>query len=204
MRQVALGFIATLLGLLTLSVVTWVLMDRCGSPESIPSRIAIRDGRRVWVLAGADAEGIRWRVAQQIADLQVPQADLDTIAPQWDDGVIAGWCTLGPAPARTAALAVGWPKPWVLWRFSAHTSTEGFPPSPEVADEIEGIARGIEHALTGDGTLTWTPQTLSMALTAIASFTVVWWLIVRLLAQRLPATNQRNDQVDKEIHHSAK
>ncbi|MSR69667.1 MAG: hypothetical protein EXS17_04900 [Phycisphaerales bacterium] len=193
MMRLARVVIALVLGVLSLATATWVLMDRCSNLTSIPPRFAVRGGTSVWTLSGADATGIWWRLAQQTSDLRVAQADIEATSGQWDDGVTTGWCLLEPTPWRTASIAVGWPEPWILWRFSAQTSTEAFPPSPEVADEIEGLIRGVDRALQGEGQIAFTPASAGMALLATTLASFAWWLLLR----RLPNAKQRNDHVDK-------
>ncbi len=200
--------VAVVLATLSVALATWILMDRLASSESIatsiPGRIAVRGGTNVWTLGGADATGVWWRLAQQTADLRVAQADLEVTAGEFDDGTRQGWCLLAPHPARTASIAVGWPAPWILWRFAAHSSTEAFPPSPEIADEIEGITRGVERALKGEGRIAFTARVAAMALTVITLASCGWWWLVRrLLRHRLSNAKHRDDQVHKEIHRRA-
>lgn len=192
--------ISIALGVNSLAIVTWVLMERCSSTCAIPTRIAVRGETGVWTLGGANATGVWWRLAEQTSQLRAAQGDLETTAGEWDDGRTSGWCLLEPTPTRTASIAVGWPAPWILWRFSAQSSTEAFPPSPEVADEIEGLTRGIDRALQGQGRVTFTRAVAGMATIALTLTSLAWWLIL----SRLSNTKHRNDQVNKEIHRGAK
>ncbi len=192
--------IAVLLGGVSIASATWVLMDRCSSIEALPARFAIRGATSVWTLGGSDATGVWWRLAEQTAELRVAQADLEATSGEWDDGATSGWCLLERAPARTASIAVGWPAPWILWRFSASTSTEAFPPSPEVADEIEGMVRGVDRVLQGQGRMAFTPAVTGMATLALTLSSLVWWLLLG----RLSNTKHRNDEIHKEIHRSPK
>ncbi len=200
MRHLRRVVIAVVLGGISIAALTFVLMDRCSSVRAIPTRFAVRGATSVWTLGGSDATGVWWRLAEQTAQLRVSQGDLESTAGEWDDGTTSGWCLLEPAPARTASIAVGWPAPWILWRFSAQTSTEAFPPSPEIADEIEGLVRGVDRVLQGQGRMTFTPAVVGMATLAITLASLFWWLIL----SRLPNAKHRNDQVDKEIHRGTK
>lgn len=178
---------AIVLAIAVVALFTWVLLDRIASPRTVQSGMMVKHGTSVWIFGGADALGLRWRNAQQTGILQSAREDLGGSDGEWSDGISDGWCELSPAPMRTGSLAVGWPSPWIIWRFSSEKPTDSFPPSPEVADQIQVLTTAANRVLAGEGNITMNFSTTLSAVSATVPLAVfVWWLLVmRLIRRRL-------------------
>lgn len=189
MPRVIAGRVLIALGLAvaTTGVATWGFLDRVIDPVGVNQRVIIRDGTRIWTGAGANALGMRWRFAQPLGDLQVAQVDVEADSDEWMWTGMAGWCELSTT-ARTGALAVGWPWPWINWRFAASEATEAFPPPPEIADEVAGVADAARRVLEGEGMLAWTPRIAIALFLTITMLTVAWWSVLMFAAKAKKVT----------------
>lgn len=186
--------LAIMLAITLVALCTGVFLDRMAAQRTVQSGVIVKHGTGVWIFGGADALGLRWRNAQQTATLQSAREDLGGSDGEWSDGISDGWCVLSPAPIRTGALAVGWPSPWIIWRFSSEKSTDSFPPSPEVADQIQVLTTAVNRVLAGEGHITMNFSTTISAVIATVTLSVfVWWLLMG----SLPNLQCRDDPVDK-------
>ncbi|MSR44298.1 MAG: hypothetical protein EXS15_02940 [Phycisphaerales bacterium] len=170
--------ISLVMGLASCALCTWLLLDRAGEASATASDFLVRHGTGVWITGGADATGVHWRNAQQSGRLQTVIDDLGGGEGEWNDGVLQGWCDLSPAPLRTGALAVGWPFPWVIWRFSASESIESFPPNPDGADQVQAMKRAITRILDGAHAPTTTPSTSRVAAIFMVGASMAWWIVI--------------------------
>lgn len=187
-KSIMIAVVAIAFGLATMIFATWVFLDRLSDPHATDAGVLVRHGVGVWNYSGADAVGIRWRNAQRSTSLQVSTENLGGFAGEWDDGASTGWCLLAEAPLRTGALAVGWPSPWVVWRFWAKESIESFPPTAETADPVFSMTRAVTLVLDGDGQLAVTRSTTMSAILTLVATTGLWTVaIIMLLRSRQKA-----------------
>lgn len=170
--------ISLILGLMTLSLCTALFVSLVIGARPIQTDIVVRNGTTVWLVGGADALGLFWRSADQTTDLQVPSPDLHAAKGQWSDGDSDGWCELLPWPTRTGALAVGWPSPWIVWRFSSANERDWFPRPNEKAVQIEEINTAVSRIYVG-GHLTMSLESFSAAAISILAASAVWWILIR-------------------------
>jgi hypothetical protein len=158
----------------------------------IQTDIVVRNGTSVWLVGGADAFGLSWRCADQTTNLQVARSDLDVINGQWTSGDVDGWCLLLPTPVRTGALAVGWPSPWMVWRFSSDNERDWFPRPNEKAVQIEEIRTAVSRIYVG-GHLTMSPATIRIAAAVITS-SAGWWILIWVVIIAI-ASKRKSPQV---------
>lgn len=184
MNRGALGrlAIAITLACATVATITWVVLDGTAEPLAIDQRILVRDGSRVWLSGGSDEWAMRWRFAQPLGDLHSPQVDLEYGTGEWAWNGERGWCELSTS-ARTGALAVGWPLPWIAWRFAATDPAQAFPPSPEVADGVQGMAEAAQRVLSGEGSLVWDGALMATLGTTVLVGTALCYLALGLAAR---------------------
>ncbi len=172
--------IALVLGVLSIAITTWIFLVSIVSPQVVHSDVIIRNGTNLWITGGADALGLRWRNAQQITSLSVAQNDLGGIDQEWSDGVSNGWCELASAPIRTGALSIGWPLPWIICRFSAEKSIDSFPPSPEIADQIQVLTTASNRVVSWNGQFVMNTKTVLSALISTFVSACVWWSLLTI------------------------
>ena len=170
--------ISLILGSMTLSLCTALFVSLVIGARPIQTDIVVRNGTTVWLVGGADALGLFWRSADQTTDLQVPSPDLHAAKGQWSDGDSDGWCELLPWPTRTGALAVGWPSPWIVWRFSSANERDWFPRPNEKAVQIEEMNTALSRIYVG-GHLTMSLESFSAAAISILAASAVWWILIR-------------------------
>ena len=170
--------IAFIFGLMTISLCTTLFISLVIGARPIQTDIVVRNGTSVWLVGGADALGLYWRSADQTADLQVPSSDLNAAKGQWADGDSDGWCLLLPTPVRTGALAVGWPLPWMVWRFSSENERDWFPRPNEKAVQIEEMSTAVSRIYVG-GHLTMSLKSFGVAAAVILTSSAVWWILIR-------------------------
>ena len=185
--------IAFILGLLTISLCTALFVSLVIGARPIQTDIVVRNGTSVWLVGGADALGLYWRSADQTADLQVPSSDLHAAKGQWADGDSEGWCLLLPTPVRTGALAVGWPSPWMVWRFSSENERDWFPRPNEKAVQIEEIHTAVSRIYVG-GHLTMSPATIGVATAVIITSSAGWWILIQVVIIAI-ASKRKSPQV---------
>lgn len=181
--QFGIGAIAIGLGIATVAFCTWVFLDRLTNPYATDSGVLVRRGTGVWNYCAAETVGIRWRNAEQTTSLRVPRENLGGSEGDWSDESTSGLCELAESPIRTGALAVGWPTPWILWRFSADSALQSFPPWPETADSVESLKRAVARVLAGEGRVTMTGRTAWAGAFATTLSSVAWWIIVQALVR---------------------
>jgi len=172
--------IAFILGLMTISLCTTLFVSLVIGACPIQTDIVVRNGTSVWLVGGADALGLYWRSADQTTDLQVPSSDLHAAEGQWADGDSDGWCLLLPTPVRTGALAVGWPSPWIIWRFSSANERDWFPRPNEKAVQIEEMSTAVSRIYVG-GHITMSPATIGVATAVIITSSAGWWILIRIV-----------------------
>ncbi len=177
-QRVGILGLALFLGLMTISLCTGLFVFLVIGARPIQTDIVVRDGTNIWLVGGADAFGLFWRSADQTTDLQVSSPDLHAAKGQWTDGDSDGWCELLPWPTRTGALAVGWPSPWIVWRFSSANERDWFPRPNEKAVQIEEIRTAVSRIYVG-GHLTMSPESMSVAVSVILASSAVWWILIQ-------------------------
>ena len=192
-QRVGILGIALFLGLMTLLLCTALFISLVIGARPIQADIIVRDGTSVWLVDGADAFGLSWRSADQTTDLQVPSSDLDAAKGQWADGDSDGWCLLLPTPVRTGALAVGWPLPWMVWRFSSENERDWFPRPNEKAVQIEEMSTAVSRIYVG-GHLTMSPATIGVATAVIITSSAGWWILIRVVIIAI-ASKRKSHQV---------
>ncbi len=177
-QRVGILGIALFFGLMTLLLCTALFISLVIGARPIQTDIIVRDGTSVWLVDGADAFGLSWRSADQTTDLQVPSPDLHAAKGQWTDVDSDGWCELLPWPTRTGALAVGWPSPWMVWRFSSGNERDWFPRPNINADQIEEMSTAVSRIYVG-GHLTMSLESFGVAAAVILTSSAAWWILIR-------------------------
>ncbi len=172
--------LALILGVMTTALCTLLFLSLVLNPRSIQNDIIVRGGTSVWLVSGSDATGLSWRTAEQTTNLQVPSLDLDANKGQWSDGVSDGWCELLPAPTRSGALAVGWPFPWIIWRFSNEKIGEWFPRPLDNTDQVVEIAAATKRIFDG-GHITMNSATSLVAVAVILTLSTLWLILIRVV-----------------------
>lgn len=170
--------ISLILGINTIALCVLFFLTIVFNPRPIQNNIIVRNGTSIWLVGGADAIGLSWRSAEQTTNLQIARGDLDATSGQWTDGSSDGWCKLLPAPVRSGALAVGWPLPWIIWRFSNEKKGEWFPRSFETANQVEEIESAAKSVLD-NGQIAMNLKTFSAAAISILTASAVWWILIR-------------------------
>ena len=192
-QRVGILGIALFLGLTTLLLCTALFISLVIGARPIQTDIIVRDGTSVWLVDGADAFGLSWRSADQTTDLQVPSPDLHAAKGQWTDVDSDGWCLLLPTPVRTGALAVGWPLPWMVWRFSSENERDWFPRPNEKAVQIEEMSTAVSRIYVG-GHLTMSPATIGVATAVIITSSAGWWILIQVVIIAI-ASKRKSPQV---------
>ena len=177
-QRIGIYGLALFWGIMTIVLCTVLFLSLVYGARPIQNDIVVRDGTRVWIVGGDDALGLSWRCADPTTDLQVPSPDLDSAIGQWTNGDSDGWCLLLPTPTRTGALAVGWPLPWIIWRFSSGNERDWFPRPSENAVQVEEITSAASRIFV-TGHITMSPTTIGVAAAAIVTSSAGWWILIR-------------------------
>ena len=157
---------SAILALLALAIVAWQAAESTVSAEPLPTQLAIRNGTHAWMVKGAASWGARWHLAEPIRGLVVQTEDLGRVPQQYDDQREGGWRLLGQDVLRTGLLEVGWPRPWIGWRFAVTDPLVSFPPPVEASDETTTIVEALRRVGMGEGRLVVTTTSIGWALTA--------------------------------------
>ncbi len=177
-QRIGILGISLILGITSIALCILFFLTIVFNPRPIQNNIIVRNGTSVWLVGGADALGLSWRSAEQTTNLQIARGDLDATSGQWTDGTTDGWCKLLPAPVRSGALTVGWPSPWIIWRFSNEKIGEWFPRSFNSANQVEEIESAAKSVLE-NGHIATNPRTLSSAAISILASSAVWWILIQ-------------------------
>ncbi len=158
--------IATTLGLVALAIVAWQAIESASDAEPLPTQLVVREGTHAWTVNGAASWGARWHLAEPIRGLVVQTEDLGVVPEHYDDRATGGWHLLGHDVLRTGLLEIGWPRPWIAWRFKVTDPLVAFPPQVEASDETTTIVEAVRRVGTGEGTRVVTATSLGWALIA--------------------------------------
>ncbi len=176
--------IAIMLAAATLAAAGWIAWSEPRNLQSGGTALVVRDGTATWSLQRASALGLAWWCAERGSALTTPTADIGEAPLEWDSQSPQGWTMLSREAARTALLELGWPRPWMAWRFTMHRVETIFPPSPEVSDEVIVLRDAWARAMNGEGDLTFANDWASWPIVLLTTTTVAWFAILETLSRR--------------------
>ena len=177
-RRIVLALTLGLASLITTGVLALIDTSRAVSQGS---QLVVRDATHTWMVTGASTWGLRWRLAESTRDLAVPTVDIGDAPTQYDDLRASGWRFLSRESPRTGLLELGWPVPWMAWRF--HTQDQGaiFPPAIEASDEVTVLEEASRRGRDGEGVRVFRPRTTLWGGLVFLGFTCAWFAILQRL-----------------------
>lgn len=183
--RIALRLVAACaLALASIMVAGWVALAYPSDTRPLGTRLVVRESTHAWIVASASAVGITWHLAESARPLTVPIKDVESLPIDWDDPGDDGWKLLSRRHSRTGILLIGWPAPWIGWRFGTEDPSALFPPAPEVSDESAVLQDACRRVLLGEGQAVIAPKAALRIAPWFVLFAVFWYAVIELIMRR--------------------
>jgi len=193
-RRLLGAIVSILLG--AVATVTLAIIALIGADESTggSSSLLIRNGTELWLVRRHESFGLTWINSELYWPPLVNSQPTSIDIPWWATPPERQWPETGLP--RVAALAVGWPAPFVARRWIALRSGEIFPLPHELDDGRDSLRRAAGRFREADAAapylILWRGLLLDVGVLSLAFGALIWGLAT--LRAALFHRQERNDE----------